>query len=71
MNKFGVFDSHYDKMIEISICDAKKYFIIELSDPKIWKELLKRFRKNMDKNGGFHVPIEDDQPGFKLTHIDT
>ena len=69
LKNFGMIDPNNKKMITISTCDALKYFTMELCDPEFGTEMRKRYRDSMDRVGVSQVQAEDDQPGFKLTHI--
>ena len=69
LKNFGMIDPNNKEMITIPTCDALKYFTMELCDPEFGKEMRKRYRESMDRVGLTQVPVEDDQPGFKLTPI--
>ena len=70
LKNFGIIAHNNKEMITISTCDALNYFTMELCDPEFGKEMRKRYRESMEKASRSHVPEEDEQPGFKLTHID-
>ena len=70
LKNFGMIDPNNKEMITIPTCDALNYFTMELCDPEFGKEMRKRYRESMDRVGRSQVSLQDDQPGFKLTHID-